>query len=716
MFLTACLLAWIFGIFLSGYLGPNILVFILPQFLILLPLSHRIVMGPWFDNGEKYKKVIQCFFCVALCWLGAISYSFYETRGYLDAVEFKNSAPSSVSGVIVSEVSSYDGTNYFYLKEDSGRKLRVTVRTKCSLFPGQHITLEDPTLVPVNVTNKQLQSTKKFLGNGATLTATFPYDANVTVNGIKKPLLYYAKLARTRTAKLFSRVFPSEISGLLTSLISSDKSGLTDELYDNFIATGSIHILVVSGMHFNYLAGAIFFLLGFFLQSRRKKLLLTLPLLLVFALFTGGTLPVIRAFCMTALLFVGDLCYQKRLDSSVTVVTLAGIFLLFSPTLIWNPSFLLSFGATLGITWFYRPVNEKLGWIPSGFLRSYLALQLSVQMFTLPIICYFFARISKISFLTNILLAPLVPIVLMLAMLLPFTVKIPLVSQGVILLTRRISTLFLWCVKTTANLWEPLRISCSEITFLCLLGLGGCLFFMKNAKSRSQRIAFLTAFCLFFITGVGYWILPPDKQQAEITFFGASNTQSASICTEKNRLILYGTMKDIRNARYSANFPEGTPISVLILTNLSDPKLLHEFLATNPVGQVVLPEAYREIWNSPCPVVFCKSNLNTKIDDMKLSIITDGTAFQEVEFCYEETIFSFTSDAGYLLEHWHENPYKYWIYNFKRTGKDARQVATLPIGERLFSKKPWHPDGKQYDNTSLIYIDHVGLSMQGLTE
>ncbi|MBO5408810.1 MAG: ComEC/Rec2 family competence protein [Clostridia bacterium] len=695
-------------------MGPNILVFILPLFLGILLLSHRILTGHNFARTPAYTKILKSIFCVMLCLIGFLWYSVTETMGYRDAVAFRDSSPSSLSGVIVSEVSRYDSTNYFYLKEDGGRKIRVTVRTDKPLFVGQHLTIEEPTLTPVNIANKEIQSTRKFLGNGATLTATFPYSPTFTVNGIQNPVLYYAKWARNETAKLFGTLFSSEVSGFLTSLLSSDQSGLSDELYQDFIATGSIHILVVSGMHFNYLAGALLFLLGFFVQSRRKKLLITLPLLLLFSVYTGGTLPVLRAFFMTTLLFLGDLFYKKRSHSYVTIPALASLFLLVSPTLVWNPSFLLTFGATLGITWFYRPLLQKFQWIRPEFLRSYLALQLSVQVFTLPIVCFFFSRISKVSILTNFLVAPLVPVILILAMLIPVTAKIPVISTAMIAVTEWICNSFLWCVKTTAKLMAPLRFLISEIPFLALLCIGGGLFFWTNAQTNKRKIACFLLIASCFTIGTRHWILPPEKDHLTLTFFGASNTQSVCIATPNDHLILYGTIKDIVNARYSAAFPAGTPISLLILTDLSDPGLINELLTTNPIGQVALPEAYRDNWDSPCPVRFCSSDLTTVIDGTKLTLVTDAKTFLEVEFSYKGTVFSMTQNAKYLLQN--RNPKKYWIYNFRRTGKDAREVALLPNGERLFSKKPWHPDGKLYDNTSIIYVDQAGLTLQGLTE
>ena len=84
-----------------------------------------------------------------------------------------------------------------------------------------------------------------------------------------------------------------------------------------------------------------------FLQSRRTRLLITLPLLVLFAWFTGGTIPVLRSLLMISVLFCYDIFYLKPVKSYVTVLMIACVFVTVTPTLIFNPSFLLTFAVLL---------------------------------------------------------------------------------------------------------------------------------------------------------------------------------------------------------------------------------------------------------------------------------------------------------------------------------------------------------------------------------
>lgn len=717
MSLILALSAWIFGILLSGYLVPNILVFILPPiFLAGLFLVNFMLNGKEAFYTKSGIFLRKCTVYLLILSLGATRYLTWEARGYLEAISFKKSQSDTLCGVIVSEVSRYDSTNYFYLREENGRKLRVTVRSEEPLAIGQKVSLSEPTLTAVNISNKKIPDTKKLLGNEATLKATFPYHAKVEIHGIANPLLYYIKQARSYMADLFQTQFPNEIAGLLSSILSSDRSNLPEEMYQDFLDTGTVHILVVSGMHFGYLSSALLMFLHLFCHSRRKNLILLTVILLIFALFAGGSLPVIRAFLMILMLFFADLFYLRRCNSRMLVLGLASLFLASSPGLIFQPSFLLSFGATFGIVLFYHPL-QKLFWrIKSDYLRSYLSMHLSAQIFTLPVVCYFFRRISTVSFLTNFLVGPLVPVILVLSILCPLSRLVPVVSSLVTVLTRWSCGLFLWLVKFTAKIAPPLSLTLSETAFLGWLLFGVSLTVLPALKKHRQKMmaAFLTA--ILFLTSVTITLFPPKPRDLFITFFGASNTNSAVIHTKENQVILYGNLTDILHAQYSASFAKEPVIELLILTHLPDQDGLSQFIKSHSVKEIVLPKMPPENWKLPCKTMVCTSSLTGKTKDLQIKLISDGDTFSEVEFTGGDLIFSFTQNPEYLLDHWYHNPDKYWIYNFKRTGKYARAIPLIPDAQQLFSKKKWHPGGKQYSNYSILEADTGRLFLSDIAE
>ena len=100
-------------------------------------------------------------------------------------------------------------------------------------------------------------------------------------------------------------VLPDEEGAVLAALCLGDRSGLSEERLDTFSASGISHVLVVSGLHLTMIVGAVLVLLRF--CGRRIAALLTIPIVLVFMLFIGGTPSVMRAGIMCLVWLMGRL-------------------------------------------------------------------------------------------------------------------------------------------------------------------------------------------------------------------------------------------------------------------------------------------------------------------------------------------------------------------------------------------------------------------------
>jgi len=119
---------------------------------------------------------------------------------------------------------------------------------------------------------------------------------------------------------------------------------------------------------------------------------------------------------MSLILMYG--CKEGRLSSSTrALIFAAGFLLLLNPRLLrWDVGFQLSFLATLGIIYFYTIFDKWLKKIPEK-IRAILAVTLSAQILTLPLIFYYFNIVSFISLITNILILPVLPVLMVLGLL-----------------------------------------------------------------------------------------------------------------------------------------------------------------------------------------------------------------------------------------------------------------------------------------------------------
>lgn len=212
-----------------------------------------------------------------------------------------------------------------------------------------------------------------------------------------------------------SDVVPEPNSSLLGGLIFGAKQSLGTELLDDFRKVGLIHIVVLSGYNITIIAVGIFYLTSF-LGRRKLGFVISAVSILLFAVMVGLGATVIRACIMSLISILA--VYLGRPSDALRFLFIAGLLmLLWNPLLLfYDPSFQLSFMATLGLILFSPFIisfisKNKIGkYIPEKFgLREITASTLAVQFFVLPLLIRMSGFVSLISFLINPLVLPLVP-------------------------------------------------------------------------------------------------------------------------------------------------------------------------------------------------------------------------------------------------------------------------------------------------------------------
>ena len=168
-------------------------------------------------------------------------------------------------------------------------------------------------------------------------------------------------------------------------------------LYQKFQRTGLLHITVLSGSNIAMLGAMLEAVFGF--VHKKIAVILTICFILVFAVSVGFEPPIVRAVIMGAISLLA-VVYERKATSIYSLVIAGFVSLIFWPKWITSVSFMLSYGATLGIILFGSS-NSKSPW----WLTSELRLSLAAQLFTTPIIFLYFKQLSLVSPLTNILVS-----------------------------------------------------------------------------------------------------------------------------------------------------------------------------------------------------------------------------------------------------------------------------------------------------------------------
>lgn len=224
---------------------------------------------------------------------------------------------------------------------------------------------------------------------------------------------------RQRLASQIEGAVPSDVAGLLESLLLGMRGGIDEEQRQLLASSGIAHLFAISGLHFGLLA-LLLYQIGRWCYTRSTRLILwcppqrILPVLLLlplsaYLLLTGSAWSTRRAFLMlsmAALLYVRN----RRTTPLALLCTAALGLLLLNPLALFQPGFQLSFSGVAGI----------LAWLPSGqkaltrlprTVRWPLLLMMTTAaatMATAPATLWHFHQFTPAGLLTNLAALPLI--------------------------------------------------------------------------------------------------------------------------------------------------------------------------------------------------------------------------------------------------------------------------------------------------------------------
>ena len=131
-------------------------------------------------------------------------------------------------------------------------------------------------------------------------------------------------------------------AGMITAMVTGDRSYLERSERIGFERTGAFHVLVVSGLHVGLIAALLLAITRKLGCSRGWSGLVTALLATLYAIFTGFGEPVQRALAMVLLYLAARACYRER--HAMQALGVAALLLL-----AWQPSALFDAGLQMTI-------------------------------------------------------------------------------------------------------------------------------------------------------------------------------------------------------------------------------------------------------------------------------------------------------------------------------------------------------------------------------
>ena len=396
-------LSFISGIFLSSFL--KISQIYLLGFLIF---GIFLISALW-----QYKKFVVIGFCILFLAGGIWRHQFAELRITNNELGKLNGQKQNVTliGIVVAEPDLRENNVKLTIKPE---KIEGKILVTTNLYPeyqyGDRLKINGKLETPLAFEDFNYRD--YLAKDGIYSVMDWPKIELIERN---QGNFVYAKILNFKNKlreSIYRNLSPPQ-SSILGALILGDKRQMSADLKQKLNVAGVRHITAVSGLHVAILTSILMTLLMGLGLWRQQAFYFAIILITLFIVMTGLQPSAIRAGIMGGLFLFAQ--YLGRMNtSSRTIVFAATLMLVQNPLLLkLDVGFQLSFLAMMGIIYFLPIFQDFLRKIPNFLqLRSLLAMTISAQIFTLPILIYNFGYLSLVSPITNVLIVPLLPYVM----------------------------------------------------------------------------------------------------------------------------------------------------------------------------------------------------------------------------------------------------------------------------------------------------------------
>ncbi|MBF0538127.1 MAG: DNA internalization-related competence protein ComEC/Rec2 [Nitrospirae bacterium] len=403
-------------------------------------------------------------------------------------------------------------------------------------------------------------------------------------------LVYFETIRYTMTQAM-QEVFDDHAGGFLRSITIGDMSGLTETVNEDFRRTGLSHLLSISGTHFGMLFTMVFVTLRTLLHRLPMRLLLrmtqhvttsevaatcALPVIGLYLLVSGLSVPALRSFIMASVFLVG-LLLGLRGHWVNTIMLAAFIVELVEPTAIFTVSFQLSFGAVffIGLV-LHRPTNDELdpaaprvAQPPSGVvgrlikaLRESLLVSVAAASGTMPIVVYYFHSFSVVTVLANLIVVPYTGFVIM-PLVLFSSVVFAIFGRFVLVDIINWSTSkMLYIIGVMAELpFASINVRGFAPVFLALIYLSVFLFYRIRDK-RVACVPMLLVAALFAGCSVSV-----ARGEMRVVFIDVGQGDGAVVETPNGRVVVIDTGKSGREVEGYLRYRGKDEIDAIVLSH-----------------------------------------------------------------------------------------------------------------------------------------------------
>lgn len=517
-----------------------------------IPVLHSVVSSLLmiFLSVVFFKKntVSHIFLYVALILFGAVYYQNYNILPKYHIANFISQDGEKVfmKGVIVDSPVWKDA---LYGKEKANFTVRTDLLTKgdevysvsglvkVSLYSDQRsekIKLGDEIIAygnlatPQGLKNRGLFDYSNYLkikNIHAIFTASGPGSIQIVESSRVNRIQLWADSLRRGINDAMTRYVDGRYSGFLKAILTGERAELDDSTLDDFIRTGTVHVIAISGLNIALIAGIFFFIFRLFGIKRKVNLLLTSMLLIFYCLVAGSSPPVVRATIMFVVASIGYII-DRESDILNSLAIAAFIILIGNPNELFDPSFQLSFASIFGIILFSPKIESFFGGRTNYLIKS-AAVSISAIIAVSPIVARYFNIFSPIAVIANLIIVPALFIITIVSFVYLFLYalgfKTLLFLAGGVLSLLMQATFYLNHLFAAMPL-SYIRVPSAPAWFILIYYV--FIFFLFFSERKKELVILLLLAANFMVWGN---IFHPHKPELRITFFDVGKGDSMLI-------------------------------------------------------------------------------------------------------------------------------------------------------------------------------------------
>ncbi len=230
---------------------------------------------------------------------------------------------------------------------------------------------------------------------------------------------------RQKLADGIAAALPEPHASLAQGLALGIRTNIPDDVNQAFAASGTTHLLAVSGQNLAIIAGVLIFALRGVL-GRRGYWYVWLAMAAVwgFTVLSGLAPPVVRGAVMASTFLLAEL-FGRQKSAAPALCFAAAVMVAANPQLLWSASFQMSFAAMAGLTFLLPPLDEFARRLALRFpgeesrfygvtryLAEGLAIGTAAVAGVMPLLAYYFGNVALIGGLATLAVTPTMPLII----------------------------------------------------------------------------------------------------------------------------------------------------------------------------------------------------------------------------------------------------------------------------------------------------------------